>query len=249
MPLEFLTNLAAIGQQFKLGRQEDAHEFLTCLMSKLEPRDCLRKVMEGSIASALQCQDCGYSSRTTDVFWDLSLELSACNLKSCLRKFCSEEVLEADRFLCPQCNRVSTCTKQLTISKAPQVLILHLKRFTNRGEKNLKTLTFPLSLGVDTADCSKVNYALYGVIVHDGQSCLSGHYFSYVRVHDGGWYEVNDSKVIQRDKRAATSQGAAYILFYQRENKGLEHTRGKRGRGEEGFGEKLKKKRLTVDCR
>lgn len=243
LPMEFLTNLTAIGQQFKLGRQEDAHEFLTCLMGKLEPRDCLRQVMEGSIASYLQCLECGYSSRTTESFWDLSLELSACTLTRCLRKFCSEEVLEANRFSCPQCRNVSTCTKQLTIATAPQVLILHFKRFTNQGEKNKKTVTFPLALGLDTADGSKVRYSLYGVIVHDGQSCASGHYFSYVRWEDGTWYEVNDSKVIQKDVREATSQGAAYILFYQRQDKEkVLLSRVKRSRPEEPFSLKLKKR-------
>ena len=34
-PKEFAENLKQIGKQFKLGRQEDSHEFLRCLIDKL----------------------------------------------------------------------------------------------------------------------------------------------------------------------------------------------------------------------
>ena len=173
--------------------------------------------MEGSITSALRCKVCGYRSSTEDVFWDLSLELTAKSLASCLRKFCSEEELEAHRFHCPQCERETKCTKQLSISQAPQVLVLHFKRFTNQGKKNMRVVSFPLSLALPISDgLSTVKYDLYAVIVHNGHSCLSGHYLAYVR-WDGEWYETNDSKVIQRDVKTAGERGAAYILFYEKE--------------------------------
>lgn len=240
-PSEFLKNLKVIGAQFHLGRQEDAHEFLRCLVEKLGPPRFLRRIMEGSIVSALRCKDCGYRSHTEDVFWDLSLELTASSLTSCLRKFCREEELESHRFLCPECNRETTCTKQLSISQAPQVLILHFKRFTNQGKKNNRVISFPFTLALPIEDGrNSVKYDLYAVIIHDGQSCLSGHYFAYVR-SDGEWYEANDSRVVQKDVRTAVGRGAAYILFYEQEE-----ADGRRKRSRQGDAEEFTKKRMTV---
>jgi len=240
-PSEFLKNLKTIGTQFHLGRQEDAHEFLRCLVEKLGPPRFLRRIMEGSITSALRCKACGYRSHTEDVFWDLSLELTASSLATCLRKFCREEELESHRFLCPQCNRETTCTKQLSISQAPQVLILHFKRFTNQGKKNNRVVRFPVSLTVPI-ETGRINvkYDLYAVIIHDGQSCSSGHYFAYVR-WGGEWYEANDSRVRLRDVRTAGGRGAAYILFYEQEQPGVGKKRSRQGDTEE-----LTKKRMTV---
>jgi ubiquitin C-terminal hydrolase len=41
----------------------------------------------------------------------------------------------------------------------------------------------------------KVVGELFGVIVHEGQSINSGHYYSYVKGGCGRWYIKNDSHV------------------------------------------------------
>jgi len=35
-------------------------------------------------------------------------------------------------------------------------------------------------------------YRLYGVLVHEGHSTSSGHYYCYVMMADGSWYCMND---------------------------------------------------------
>ena len=42
-----------------------------------------------------------------------------------------------------------------------------------------------------------VNYELYGVLVHQGFSVHSGHYFAYVKAPNGLWYQMNDEHVSQ----------------------------------------------------
>lgn len=37
-------------------------------------------------------------------------------------------------------------------------------------------------------------YKLYGVVVHDGSKCNSGHYYSFIKIHDQ-WYKFNDEVV------------------------------------------------------
>ena len=38
-------------------------------------------------------------------------------------------------------------------------------------------------------------YRLFGVLVHFGFSCHSGHYYCYVKNSNGTWYCMNDSQV------------------------------------------------------
>lgn len=38
-------------------------------------------------------------------------------------------------------------------------------------------------------------YRLYAVLVHQGEKASSGHYYAYLRMHDGKWYKFNDEIV------------------------------------------------------
>ena len=57
-------------------------------------------------------------------------------------------------------------------------------------------------------------YDLYGVIVHEGESPHSGHYYAYVK-HKTEWLHLDDKNV-----RTATSEEVlnqqAYVLFYSK---------------------------------
>lgn len=39
-------------------------------------------------------------------------------------------------------------------------------------------------------------YDLYGIIVHNGFSSTSGHYFSFIRSSPNTWHRLDDSKVM-----------------------------------------------------
>jgi ubiquitin carboxyl-terminal hydrolase 8 len=56
------------------------------------------------------------------------------SLYQCLDYFVKEEVLEkSDAWNCPKCKKLRTASKQLTLSKLPDVLLIHLKRFSFDG--------------------------------------------------------------------------------------------------------------------
>lgn len=61
-----------------------------------------------------------------------------------------EELEKGNEWYCPHCKDHKLATKELTIYKAPDVLILHLKRFKSKGivrkEKNEANVLFPLNL-------------------------------------------------------------------------------------------------------
>ncbi len=58
-------------------------------------------------------------------------------MQACLTKFCGEEVMSAeDGWKCYQCHRMGvTATKQLSVSRLPSVLVVHLVRFDALGNK------------------------------------------------------------------------------------------------------------------
>lgn len=131
------------------------------------------------------------------------------------------------------------CSRRQLISRAPECLTLHLKRFqhTARGSSKLgDKVTFPYILnltqfcseeGEDTTkpgfkstfdEDGEVVYSLYGIVEHSG-SLHFGHYVAYVKVDGKGeedtWYYISDSHVSRTTLKQVLIQDA-YILFYER---------------------------------
>lgn len=146
------------------------------------------------------------------------------SLYRCLEAFLKEEPLGPDdMWYCPGCKTHRQASKKLDLWRLPEILVIHLKRFSySRFMKNkLETyVDFP----VDNLDLSTYithkngmvsnHYMLYAVSNHYG-SMGGGHYTAFV--HHGGdqWYDFDDSRVspIPEDK---IKTSAAYVLFYRR---------------------------------
>jgi len=58
-------------------------------------------------------------------------------------------------------------------------------------------------------------YNLYAVLVHNGYTTKSGHYYCFVRNSNNTWYCMNDSNVQQVGINTVLKQ-EAYMLFYSR---------------------------------
>lgn len=114
----------------------------------------------------------------------------------------------------------------MTIFKPPRILIIQFMRFTATGRKIGKHIQFPKSFNLrvfvsDNLD-SKIPrdqqadyiYDLYGVIVHSGITCKSGHYYSYVK-SDEKWFNCNDATVSEVTNINKVLSQNAYILFYK----------------------------------
>ena len=127
-------------------------------------------------------------------------------------------------------------TKKYSIKTAPNVLVVHLKRFDfSYAGKLTHFVSYPeiLSLKpfmsnynpaeeVILNDSSSedhvqknVSYKLYGVLVHLGFTSHSGHYYSYVRGPSDIWYKADDQQISTSQLQDALSQNA-YLLFYSR---------------------------------
>ncbi|KAF3903282.1 hypothetical protein ABW20_dc0109667 [Dactylellina cionopaga] len=175
------------------------------------------KWFQGQFRSQLKCLKCGHTSTTYSPFMYLSLPIPAsakgangCTLKDCMDEFTKEEILDGDdAWHCPICKKARKATKQLSISRMPIVLIIHLKRFSSHGMWRDKVNTLVnLSKSVDLTkyvppplEAEKTpggkampamiettppfHYSLYAVTNHYG-SLTSGHYTAFVRVSSGG---------------------------------------------------------------
>ncbi|CAD6266820.1 unnamed protein product [Miscanthus lutarioriparius] len=148
-----------------------------------------------------------------------------CSLYACLEAFIKKEPLgPEDMWYCPGCKEHQQASKKLDLWRLPEILIIHLKRFSySRYTKN-KLETF-VDFPICDLDLSKYighrcqdvphNYRLYAISNHYG-SLGGGHYTAYV-YHEGKkrWYDFDDRHVgpITED---SIKTSAAYVLFYRR---------------------------------
>ncbi|KAH7397278.1 ubiquitin carboxyl-terminal hydrolase 2 [Pyrenochaeta sp. MPI-SDFR-AT-0127] len=110
----------------------------------------------GQHASQLTCQTCGITSTTYEAFWSISVEIpreGQCDVRDCLRSYCAAERLSGDEvWRCPRCKKDREAVKKITITRAPDTLVIHFKRFSaSRTESARKVRTpvhFPLQ-GLD----------------------------------------------------------------------------------------------------
>lgn len=156
----------------------------------------------------MHCLGCNYKSNTYEDTSALSLDIpqtqggfgkpKSTNFEQCLNNFCKVEVLKGqNKYSCGKCNRKCEAKKRFTIEKSPRVLLIHLKRFTNFGTKIKDFIKYPKSFSLRGLMSSTVDgnngqgqrqqgqesemFDLFGVVVHQGGGCRSGHYYSYVK--------------------------------------------------------------------
>lgn len=253
-------NIRAIGRQFRLGRQEDAHEFLRCFIdhmtksaletamvkegdpAKRDVTTSFNSIFGGYFRNQLKCSRCGYCSNTYENFLDLSLDVGngIDTVGKALRNFASIERLdESNMWKCKKCNKPVCAAKQMTVHIPPKVLTIQLKRFSffprfpkgmnkmsygmltmGGGCKLQQPIQFPFTLDISSVlsdvalkENRHIRYDLHGVLVHQGHSASSGHYYSYCKAPDGTWYCMNDESVTRSSPEQVARQ-QAYLLFY-----------------------------------
>lgn len=202
------------------------------------------EIFTGQYASRLECTNCYRTSTTYIPFNMLSVPIpnnkTQMNIYDCIDNFVSLEILTGNNaWKCPSCQKSKSTKKQLTITRLPKVLIVHLERFSvnNRYEfvKNNKTIDIPTSLKMGTyipkvkdleeqrklklfptrGQEGNFEYRLSGVVRHYG-TLNSGHYTSDVR-ENNKWIKFDDDKIgLSNVGKAPESDGSAYICFYEK---------------------------------
>ncbi|XP_017272254.1 ubiquitin carboxyl-terminal hydrolase 43 isoform X2 [Kryptolebias marmoratus] len=169
----------------------------------------------------------------------------SCTLDECFQLYTKEEQLAPDdAWKCPHCKQLQQGMVKMSLWTLPDILILHLKRFRQVGERRNKLTTFvhfPLA-GLDMtphmvsrnsglqqvplqpgwrhsrrAELAPPDflYDLYAVCNHHG-GMHGGHYTAFCRNSvDGQWYSYDDSSTEPVPEAEVCTRGA-YILFYQK---------------------------------
>ncbi|KAL5531349.1 hypothetical protein ACEPAG_4226 [Sanghuangporus baumii] len=166
------------------------------------------------------------------------------SLTDCLEEFTKEEQLgEDDLWYCPQCKKHQQATKKFDVWTIPDILVVHLKRFSNSRilrDKIDAFVDFPID-GLDLTDYSgerevakrlaeegqditalglsgveeALIYDLFAVDEHMG-GLGGGHYRAYAKNHETGtWYHFDDTHVSPAQPTEGVNANA-YLLFYKR---------------------------------
>ncbi|XP_077488380.1 ubiquitin carboxyl-terminal hydrolase 15-like isoform X1 [Amblyomma americanum] len=145
-------------------------------------------------------------------------------LRECLELFTTTEKLGAeDPWFCPKCRSHKQATKKFDLWSLPQVLIIHLKRFSyNRfwRDKIDTHIDFPITdLCMDDYIINRKHeravYDLIAVANHYG-GMGGGHYTAFAKNKETElWYHFDDNSVSQASEENVVSK-AAYVLFYAR---------------------------------
>ena len=128
------------------------------------------------------------------------------SLGDCLDEFGKPEILsENDAWYCPRCKEHRRASKTFELWKAPDILVIHLKRFSAQGRLRDKLdvhVDFPIE-GLDLStrlaaqdDGRSPIYDLFAVDNHYG-GLGGGHYTAYAQnFMDKQWYEYNGESYI-----------------------------------------------------
>ncbi|BFZ56679.1 ubiquitin-specific protease doa4 [Savitreella phatthalungensis] len=215
-------------------------------------RSVVTQLLQGQYQSRLKCLTCGQTSTTYNAFTTLSLPIPkksihsgggpGVTLEDCVEEFCKTEAMEGDdSWFCSRCKQLRRASKKLSISRMPDVLLVHFKRFESKGpwrDKINTPIHFPTN-GLDmtrhvmasavgggaggnrsasSLSGSTAVYDLFGIVYHRG-SMEGGHYTAACTAPEAtaypDWTLFDDSRIAPVDNNDLDAR-AAYLLFYQR---------------------------------
>jgi len=242
----FVKNLHKLSNAMRVGRQQDAHEFLRLLLANMQEScalahgfsetstdrrletSAIMQLFGGVIESRLECglDSCLAVQKKFEPFMDIALHVADSSVRSvedALQVYLSKERLDEDnQWSCSTCGKHSRAIRELRLHLLPNHLVLHLKRFGfgKHGQKLDKHLAFEreidLARFVQNRDGESCKYVLSSVVVHEGASLNFGHYIAFVRAPNGIWYEMDD-ELVRRTKFSEVKKQNAYLLFFTRE--------------------------------
>ncbi|CAH8608960.1 unnamed protein product [Schistosoma guineensis] len=233
IPSYFVTNVRAICPSLRPYQQEDAHEFLLGLLSRMEDSslasfgkvsrkisetNVIRRIFGGIIRSEVTCHSCLKVSARDEQCFNLSMDITcARSLQQCLCNYIrSEELSGQNAYKCENCHQLRPAMRKCTIYRAPPILIIQLNRFSRHQKLDIR-VDFPSSFNLrpfmTQSKGLPILYKLYAIVNHEGYSCRSGHYVSFTLRH-GQWLSLNDSFVSTTNPDHVLRQ-SPYLLFYE----------------------------------
>ncbi len=182
------------------------------------------------LESEIKCGRCGHVSKTQgNNERHLSVpikvpDLVGRHLQLYIKAY-MEEVIQGYRCENEKCKHVSDIHRTQKLAYAPDVLLIQLKRFNYRGQKDSSRVTYGVRLDLSPHSASDslgpLSYDLTAVISHSGTSSF-GHYHCITKTPDGNWCEFDDMSATPVVVKYALNPGiidsdwTPYLLFYER---------------------------------
>ncbi|KAH9387222.1 ubiquitin carboxyl-terminal hydrolase 7 [Nematocida major] len=198
-----------------IDEQQDIQEFFKALLDELEKEakgtpffKYIEDTFYGTLGTTIRCEK-GCVREITEKYNDLQLvmdlpynESSRTSLEDSLHNYISVMHLKEPNLYHCEKHEYVPATKSDYCKTFPPVLFLQIKRFnmdyeTGEVYKLNNYYSFPSTLDLSPYTQNKAvdnRYTLYAVNVHQGNGMSEGHYYAYIKKHDG-WYKFNDSYV------------------------------------------------------
>ncbi|KAL3095449.1 hypothetical protein niasHS_007548 [Heterodera schachtii] len=234
------------------NQQQDVQEFHTLFFGTIERTleahpngrpvlDVIRQLFQSRISQTISCANCLRTSETVGEYRSLQIGIDGHNtLISAIQSFFAPEPLRD--FRCDQCRESNCVTRSSRFTQLPELLIVQLNRYVLASNGNLRKLQnavhYPRLLTAEELQLEGIpDYELCAVMIHEGKSTNSGHYYDVIRdpVIDR-WFTYNDETVNQKrtapgylgrltqKPRASADTTGCYALIYRRVGSGLRGT-------------------------
>jgi ubiquitin carboxyl-terminal hydrolase 8 len=190
------------------------------------------EIFYGQTMSICTCATCNSKSCTYTPEWCFTLPVplernkgpnQEVSIEDCWAAYTKSEIMSgSNQYNCDNCKGPRDAQKTLNIFKAPNVMIVLLKRFRTDGNGQSVKINNMVNYGteLDIRRCcsgyDKENavYDLYSVCCHEG-SVRGGHYYAYCKEPDGQWFKFNDGHASKASDSDIKSK-YGYCLFYRR---------------------------------
>jgi ubiquitin C-terminal hydrolase len=214
----------------RTGHQQDANEFVRLTFDHVLgtlPNTCQevqdQRPFVWGTTSTISCP-CGFTSTSPEEpEYVLELELPDSSAPVTLQQligkhFAAESV---SGYACPSCERTTTVSKTLSLSRVPRLAAITVKRF---GSDTRKIFT---PVVADHIDLRAGQLQRCAVVAHRGRTLAAGHYVSYCKhPPTSGWLHFNDAHPV-RDvgshlPEAVLTEG--YVFFFCLASSPLQHS-------------------------
>ena len=212
--------------------------------SEIKDYSPIKNMFVGYLISNTKCFYCSTNSPCFESFITLPLSIpikkttniyAKYGLEECLENLTKDEQLDKDNKLtCDICGLKNQSIKKIELWKAPQILVIQLKRFVTNAfgiptAKILNPVYYPVQdfdlsyyFHPDSPYKEDAIYDLIGINVHREigfGSLNAGHYISIVKnKFNNKWYVFDDAKDPEELEEKEIQNKNAYLLFYYKKN-------------------------------
>lgn len=179
----------------------------------------LTNLVYGQNVLQMACQQCKNIEHLSEIFVNVHVSFEEAdnpNLTNLIRQTYKTEQI-ADRS-CDRCKARHNCAKSHRLWRAPEVLIVSVKRFTSDNRKINKSINIPETMDLEDVYIldGSAKYSLRSIACHAG-ACHGGHYFAICKHPQGSWFIYDDDDPPKPiDSYTNVNSSMYYVMFYEK---------------------------------